>query len=148
MTTTTFKTTQQRATDFDHNYHYSEKHSSSNMPEYVRHNLDVYNEVNGLSAVYQTGQSYYHGDYSLPSTEVELSRDGGTDTKLIKVNELSESDFDDEKCVEYIKELTEELGLESVDDLHNFYLALMDNNALANRYGKTLEITPVFQNHE
>ena len=134
-------------TDFDHNYHNSEKHSSSNVPEYVRHNLDVYNEFMGMSAVYQNGQSYIHGDYSTPSTKVELSADGGTDSNLIKLNELYAEDFENEDCVEHLQELIEELALNEVKtiaDLHEVYIDLMDNNSRAEQYADNLDIEPVF----
>lgn len=135
------------ATDFDYNYHYSEKHSSSTVPEYVRHNLDVYNEFMGMSAVYQNAQSYIHGDFSTPSTKVELSADGGTDSSLIKLNELYAEDFEKESCTEYLQELIEELALDDVKtiaDLHEVYIDLMDNNSRAQQYASNLNIEPVF----
>lgn len=137
------------ATDFDHNYHNSEKRSSNNVPEYVRHNLDVYNEFMGMSAVYQNAQSYIHGDYSTPSTQVELSLDGGTDSKLIKLNELYAKDFENEKYIEYLQELIEELALDDVKtiaDLHEVYINLIDNNSRAQQYADNLDIEPVFIN--
>ena len=144
---TTLNNTQNIATDFDYNYHNSEKHSSSNVSEYVRHNLDVYNEFMGMSAVYQNAQSYIHGDYSTPSTQVELSADGGTDSKLIKLNELYAEDFEKETCTEYLQELIEELALDDIKtiaDLHEIYIDLMDNNSRAQQYAKNLDITPDF----
>ncbi len=131
-------------TDFDYNYHNSEKHSSSNMSEYVRHNVDVYNQVMGLDAVYQSAQSYYHGDYSTPSAEVELSVDGGADKRLVKLNELYEEDFTSGKCDEYLKELADEIGLSSISELHNLYLELMDNNSRAQQYAQDLDVSEVF----
>ena len=144
---TTLNNTQNIATDFDHNYHNSEKHSSSNVSEYVRHNLDVYNEFMGMSAVYQNGQSYIHGDYSTPSTKVELSAVGGTDSKLIKLNELYAEDFEKETCTEYLQELIEDLALDDVKtiaDLHEVYIDLMDNNSRAQQYAENIDITPDF----
>lgn len=138
-------------TDFDHNYHNSVKHSSSNCPEYVRHDLDVYNEIFGLSTVYQNAQSYIHGDYSTPSTKVELSANGGTDSKLIKLNELYAEDFEKEKYTEYLQELIEELALDcvkTISDLHEVYIDLMDNNCRAEQYAESLDITPVFIDHD
>lgn len=149
MTTLNNTQTISDTTDFDHNYHNSEKNSSSNMGEYVRHNLDVYNEFFGLSAVYQNGQSYYHGDYSLPSTKVELSADGGTDSKLIKINELCAEDFEKESHTDYLHELIEELAFDDVKtiaDLHEVYIDLMDNNSCAQEYADHLDIEPVFIN--
>lgn len=144
---TTLNNTQVITTDFDHNYHNSEKHSSSNVSEYVRHNLDVYNEFMGMSAVYQNAQSYIHGDLSTPSTKVELSADGGADSKLIKLNELYAEDFENEDCTEYLQELIEKLALDDVEtiaDLHEVYIDLMDNNSRAQQYAEDLDIEPVF----
>ena len=135
------------STDFDYNYHNSEKHSSSKVSEYVRHNLDVYNEFMGMSAVYQNGQSYIHGDHSTPSTKVELSDLGGTDPKLLKLNELYAEDFESEDYVKYMQELIEELALDDVKtiaDLHKVYIDLMDNNSRAQQYAENLDIEPVF----
>ncbi|MGP4716924.1 hypothetical protein ACTXGL_09835 [Psychrobacter sp. T6-6] len=140
-----------KTTDFDHNYHNSQKHSSSNMSEYVRHNLDVYNQVMGLDAVYQNGQSYYHGDHSLPSTQLELSDLGGTDARLLKINALYESDFDKASYAEYLQEIIDDLALDEVktiDDLFHLYVLLMDNNGFANTYADNLDIKPVFNDHE
>ncbi len=144
---TTLNKAQAIATDFDHNYHNSEKHSSSNVSEYVRHNLDVYNEFMGMSAVYQNGESYIHGDYSTPSTKVELSDLGGTDPKLLKLNELYAVDFENEDYVEHLQALIEELALDDVKtiaDLHEVYIDLMDNNSRAQQYAENLDIEPVF----
>jgi|GEM_PF-4818852 len=138
-------------TDFDHNYHSSQKHSSNFVSEYVLHNLDVYNEVMGMSAVYQAGQSYIHGDYSTPSAKLELSEDGGADGRLIKINNLYEADFDDETCSEYLQEMVGDLeieGINTVSDLRNLYLELMDNNSLAQQYADNLDIEPVFLSDE
>lgn len=135
------------ATDFDHNYHYSEKHDEGLSTEYTRHLIDVYNEINGLSVVYQNGMSFYNNDYSTPSTKVELSADGGTDPKLLKLNELYAEDFENEDYVEHLQELIEELALDDVKtiaDLHEVYIDLMDNNSRAQQYADNLDITPVF----
>lgn len=124
-------------TSFDSTYYGSSKHSSSNMPEYTLHGIDVYNQVMGLNAVYQTGMSYYHGDYSLPCTEVELSADGGTDEKLIKVNSLCAEDFEHDHYIAFLKELIDELALDEVKtiaDLHELYIDVMDNNRMAQQY--------------
>ena len=144
MTTSNLKVT---TTDFEYNYHYSEKHGNNNEPDYIRHNLDIYNELMGFSAVYQSGQSYYHGDYSLPSTKVELSDGGGTDPVLLKVNALYESDIDN-MSNEDMNEFIESLNCTSIktrEDVRTVYLELMDNNSRADQYAQSLDIEPVFQ---
>ena len=104
------------ATIFESNYHYSEHRGNMNCDEYVRHNVDVYNtimiEENGVhdtfQTVYQNGMHHIHGDYSLPSTELELSEDGGADTFLCEIDrEFYEEDFNgpnNEKIAEFLEE--------------------------------------------
>lgn len=133
-------------TDFDINYHSSKKHSSSNMSEYVRHNLDIFNEVNGLQAVYQSGLSYYHGDYSLPSTEVLLSEDGGTNYALSQINDLDESYFDniDE---DYIKDLNC-AHITTKEQVIETYWLIKHNNKKAAKLGDAYEPDVVLLEHD
>lgn len=124
-------------TVFDVTYYSSQKHSSSNMSEYTRHNLDVFNEVNGLYAVYQNGNDYYHGDYSLPSTDVELSTDGGTADALLKINDLDEDSFD-----MINEDFIKDLGCEHIKtkaDVIETYWVLKYNNAQALKVGEAYE---------
>lgn len=141
---TTLKNCQLDTTDFEHDYFNSEKHSDANTEEYVRHNMSIYNEVAGLDAVYQNGLSFYHGHYALPSTAVELSADGGTSPKLMKINDLTAADFENGQCASHLRELVGYLGLSSLAELRNLHTTLMANNMRAQTYADQLEIEPVF----
>jgi len=126
------------ATIFDSNYHYSEYHGNMNCEEYIRHNIDVFNtitvEENGVQdtfqTVYQTGCHYIHGDYSLPSTELELSEDGGADTFLCEIDrEFYESDFDhlnNKKITEFLEEKNHRI-INTHEKLWLLYDFLRDN---------------------
>lgn len=79
-----------------------------------------------LQSVAQAGQSYYHGDYSLPSETLGYSAGGGCSEFLVKINEMLESDFDDLDAEDY-EDLKSELGLDvAVDDLLKIYVYLSD----------------------
>ena len=130
-----------RRSAFDYNYHFSEKHSSSSMPEYVRHTMDIYNEVDGLSAVYQNGQRHYHGNLSTPSIEYELSQDGGTDKVLITVNKLTAVEINalnEEKVAALISTLNHN-SLKTKADILSLHAVLMENNAAVSEYAEKAE---------
>ena len=136
--------------DFEHEYHYSEKHGNSNCSDYVRHNIDVFNDVMGLQTVYQTGLSYYHGDYSLPSAKLELSVDGGTDSALVKLNDMTREDIAKLTDIE-VSELVEYLDrdfITNMADICQVYELLIENNIKAQEYLDNLDITPVFQDND
>jgi hypothetical protein len=127
-------------TDFESNYHDSQKAGNSTYGEYMLHNIDVYNKiiVDGaeLWAVYQTGQSYDHNDYDCPSPDLALSEDGGTSKVLTKIDRLYESDFDDEEAI--MEALEEVKGLcpviDSVEKLKAVYDALNGNLPVLSDY--------------
>lgn len=123
-------------TEFESQYHSSQKHSSNNMSEYVRHNADIFNEVNGLQAIYQNAEHYHHGDYSLPSTKFELSGDGGTDKALLLIDWLDEDELDaiDDN---FIKELNCD-HINTKEAVIETYWALKLNNRLAEVVGDCL----------
>lgn len=118
---------------FDYNYHNSI--IAGNRPHgfYVLHNIDVFNTIRvddvELSAVYQTGIDYYYNDYDCPSPNLSLSENADTSDVLIILNNLVESDFEND---EYINERLEEVQelcqvINSVDKLLDVYHALNDN---------------------
>lgn len=128
-------------TDFDCNYHGCEIHESSNTPAYVRHNIDVYNEVLGLSAVYQNAQHYYHSNYSTPSTEFELSKDGGTDNALMIINALDVEDIDgftEDDVAQVIKDIYHD-SIKTKADIYAVHAALKKNNIKAQEYATSIE---------
>jgi hypothetical protein len=130
-----------RRGNFDWSYHFSKTHSSSSMPEYVRHNIDVFNEVDGLDAVYQNGLRHYHGNLSTPSIEYELSEAGGTDKILVTINKLTAVKIgalnDDE-----VEILINDLGydkLKTKADILSLHAVLMENNAAVSEYAEKAE---------
>lgn len=132
---------------FDYNYHFSE-----NCGDYVRHVVDVYNEVElkgvRFSAVYQTGISLIAGDYSKPDPELELSMDGGSSRVLVVVDKMVESDFnDDDRIHYYLKECDHEY-IKTVGDLWALYAALSNNEISANNYLESQDIEPKFLKKE
>lgn len=130
-----------RRSAFNYNYHFSETHSSKSMPEYVRHNMDIYNKVDGLSAVYQNGQRHYHGNLATPSIEYELSEYGGTDKVLIAVNKLSAVQINalsDADVEEFITEIDYD-GFNTKADILSLHSALMENNAAVSEYAEKAE---------
>jgi hypothetical protein len=121
-------------TSFDTNYHAAVKHSSSNVQDYVRHEIDVYNQIIindsiKLDAVYQTAQSYLHNDCRTPSANLELSEDSGTSKLLVLVNRLYESDFEDaaniNESLAEAKALCSEVN--TVEKLRQLYDTLNNN---------------------
>lgn len=130
--------------NFNHNYYGSVKHSYSTVPEYTRHEIDVYNTVRGLEAVYQTGLDYYHNTHATPHETLELSTDGGTDKRLVKVSEIEQSDFDNPQYKEYLTDIIEEIDLDSVktvEDLEALYNELERNKEEAQQYMDNLDLT-------
>lgn len=121
------------ATPFSCTYHHSTKAGNHLHGKYVLHHIDVYNEIIigdvVLQAVYQSGISYQYNDFSCPNPELELSEAGGTDKTLIKINELYESDFDDEELISEKLEGINELCpiIDNVEKLFQLYVALNDN---------------------
>lgn len=137
--------------EFDYNYHNSEKHYDSHAnEEYVRHNIDIYNTLSfkgtDFSAVYQTGCSYQNNNYSSPSKKIELSDDGGTDSVLITINQMVESDFEDMNIVEYYIEECNSRDINNKDDLIALYEAINENLIQAQNYFDSIseDIEPVF----
>lgn len=130
-----------RRGDFDWSYHFSETHSSSSMPEYMRHNMDVFNEVDGLDAIYQNGLRHYHGNLSTPSIEYELSEAGGTDKVLVAINKLTAVEINalsDNEVATFINDLEYE-GLKTKADILSLHAVLMENNAAVSEYAEKAE---------
>ncbi len=118
---------------FDYNYHYSQKAGNSTHGRYMLHIIDVYNVINidgiELHAVYQCGISYDYNDYNCPSPNLELSEEGGTSKVLVIIDQLYESDFEDEESIletlEEVKELC--YVIDSIEKLKAVYDVLNDN---------------------
>lgn len=126
-------------TAFEYNYHNSKW---CNDREYLIHNADIYNKIKfkdlELQAVYQDGQTYFNNDYSQPRNVPELVDAMGTDRILIVVNQISESDFDND---EYVAYYIEQIGNEAIttkEELRALYQALMSNNVAAKQFYKDL----------
>ena len=129
-----------RTTPFEHNYHSSEVHSSSNVAEYVRHNMDVYNEIDGLSAVYRNG-GYGYGDFSTPSTEYLLSEDGGADRVLVIIDLLCVDEingFTDDDMVQVLEDLSYD-AIKTKADILDLHAVIQENLAAANAYAQGVE---------
>lgn len=130
-----------KITPFDYNWHSAKKHESSTMPAYVRHNMDVYNEINGLGAVYQSGLSRYNDDYSLPAKEFELSIHAGTDNALVVINGFTTEDIDgftESDMVQVIEDINEDF-IKTKADIYVIHAALMQNNIDAQKYACGIE---------
>lgn len=88
-------------TPFNYTYHHSRK-AGNPHGIYILHNIDVYNEIIvddvKLRAVYRLGESYKHNDSNCPTPELELS-ERGTNEILILINNLYESDFEDNELI-------------------------------------------------
>ena len=126
------------ATTFESNYHYSDNcgGGSTSMYEYIRHNIDVYNEITieekgvteTFQAMYQTGMHYIHNNYSLPSYELELSDTEGTSELIYKiVNDLGESDFEDPTKISNFLEDNNHKIINTLEKLWEMYYFLRDN---------------------
>lgn len=128
-------------TPFDHNYHYMQTCDSSTMPTYVRHNMDVYNEINGMSVVYQNGKYNYNNDFKLPSTEFELDESAGTDNALMIINSLTVEDIDgfDEADVAQVVEDVYHDSIKTKADIYAIHAALKSNNIKAQEYATSIE---------
>ena len=125
---------------FDYNYNGSTKAGNDMNGFYVFHNVDVFNSIMiddiELQAIYQTGMSYTHNDYSFPRNELELSEDAGTDEVLMKINDLYESDFDDINLIDNVLEKIKELCPlnNNADKLFKIYQTLNDNRPALNHF--------------
>lgn len=138
---TSAEATEIEVTQFDYNDHSVERHESSTVPAYVRHNMDVYNEINGLSAIYQNGLSYYNDDRSLPAKEFELSVHGGTDNALLVINGFTTEDIDgftESDMVQVIEDINEDF-INTKADVYAFHAVLMQNNINAQKYATSIE---------
>jgi hypothetical protein len=72
-------------------YYGAKKHSSSNISEYVRHEIDVWIEFEGETATYQTGVGFYGNDFNCPREGLslyEISNDA--------LRDLDNDDLDEE----------------------------------------------------
>ncbi len=120
-----------QTTSFDYNYHSAQKHGNNNYGEYVRHNIDIYNKIGGFDAVYQTSGSYDYNDYSCPSPELSLSKDGGTDRVLCIIDGLCQSDIDalqnDQEAMEELIEKINNNQIKTLADIQNYYDAINEN---------------------
>lgn len=131
-------------TDFEHNFHGHVIHSSRNGGDYVRHEVDIYNTVCCLDAVYQNGLSYLGNDYDRPDPRLQLSPDGGADERLVTVDQLTESELDALKDSEDLAEFLEEVSLDGIDSwesLAALFGELRDNEHAANIYLRNLEFS-------
>jgi hypothetical protein len=133
-------------TEFDSNRYDSEKVGNHTYGRYVFHSMDVYNIIKienlELQAIYQNGISYYHEDDDCPSNELELSELGGSDKVLVKINEITETDFDNKKWINEILEEVKELCpvIDSLDKLKEVYKVLKDNQPRISDYVDDSEI--------
>lgn len=140
-------------TSFDYNYHSSQKAGNYTHGEYVFHNIDVFNiiNVNGveLHAVYQCGMSYDYNDYNCPSQNLALSEAGGTSEVLVIIDQLYESDFEDESTILETLKKVEELCpvIDSVEKLKAVYDALNDNRPSLSEFLDPDEYTDNFDDY-
>lgn len=135
MTNTTTNTLTITTTAFDSNYHGAQAAGSRTYAcgLYVLHNIDVYNEIvvgeTRLRAVYQTAQYYMHQDYNCPDYDLALSSDGDSSWALVRINQLSDSDFEENgEAFDILEEISEIIPeIVTINDLRALYDALNDN---------------------
>ena len=136
---------------FDHDYFDSQEYFDNQLGEqYIRHNINIYNKLmfKGVSfdAMYQTGCSFRHGDYTLPCNTLELSVDDRTDRTLIEVSRLTHADLNDEDSVENIINFLGCPSVENKDDIIELMTALEDNLRASRAYLERLDIDLVINN--
>lgn len=125
-------------TAFERQYHYSLQHTAPSGEEYTRNVVDIHNAVYGMVAIYQNGLSFINGSHGSPSVKVELSSEGGTDWRLVKVDEMG---IDGIESIEQddLKDLIDSFQLPTLktrDDLRSLYLALKQNHIDAEAYNE------------
>ena len=127
-------------TDFDFEHHFSKKAGNNTYGEYVYHAVTAFNRIKidevELYAVYQTGEFDIHNDYDCPSNELLLSKEGGTSDALLIINDLYQSDFEDQ---ELMNETLEKLKkccsvIDSIEKLQAVYDALNDNKPFLSQF--------------
>lgn len=124
------------STPFDYTYHHSKKAGNHLHGFYVFHSVDIYNSIIiddlEFQAVYQTGIYYLYNDYDCPCPEPALSETAGTDDFLLKINELYESDFDNNDLIVSALEEINELcpHINNIDKLVQIYNVLNDNRPM------------------
>lgn len=136
---------------FNHDYFDSQEYFDNHLGEqYIRHNINVYNKLvfKGVSfdAMYQTGCSFRHGDYTLPCNTLELSVDDRTDRTLIEVSRLTHADLNSKDSVENIINFLGCPSVENKDDIIELMAALKDNLKESRDYLDTLDIDLVVNN--
>lgn len=136
---------------FDHDYFDSQEYFDNQLGEqYIRHNINIYNKLMfkgvNFDAMYQTGCSFRHGDYTLPCNTLELSVDDRTDRTLIEVSRLTHADLNDEDSVENIINFLGCPSVENKDDIIELMSALEDNLRESRDYLDMLDIDLVINN--
>lgn len=120
------------ATKFEHTYHCAMQAGNAKNGTYLINNIDVYNKIIiddiELQAFYQIGRSYQFNDYSFPNPKLELS-EACTSDVLLKINNLYESDFENDELInEALAEIMELCpAIDNIDKLFRVYEFLNDN---------------------
>lgn len=127
-------------TQFDSNYHGNTEKGCSTYEYYTFHEVDVFNEIiidgEVLQAVYQTGMSNLHNDYSCPDPDLEMSEEGGASHILYLVSNMYESDFDNQEIVEDILLEVRELSkvIKTKEDIYQLWDFLRNNKPCIEDY--------------
>jgi hypothetical protein len=94
--------------------HSAQLHGNNNCSDYYFFNSDTYCDVtivkdgveNTYNANLQPGQYYYHGDYSLPSENIDYSHEAGCHEFIIGLCNSDAESLDDDE----VSELCEDAG--------------------------------------
>lgn len=140
---------QVQTNDFKHKYHYSERHGGGDVPEYICHNIKVFNSVMGLHAAYTTGL-VYGWELENPRATLKLDETSGADTILIKTSQLHPdaiAGMTDSDVVRFLHKLSGGYfdNIRTKEDFLKFHEAIIENQVRANKYLENLAISPIFK---
>jgi len=106
--------------------HSAELKTSNNISDYFYINADICIEIEinetRYEATLQTGHSYHHGDYSLPSNSLSVYSEGNSGLLLL----LDQNSISSQKDADYINDTAETAY--TLDELLEIQQALMEVN--------------------
>jgi len=120
-----------KSSSFDTNYHGSRKAGDRQYGEYIFHNVDAWktitiNDRYKFVAIWQNGVSYLHNEHKYPSTDFEISEDGGAHELIVLVDNMYESDFDGDVSDQVDAANTLCQAIKSAEDLRQLYVFLAE----------------------
>jgi hypothetical protein len=127
-----------------HDYSYSKRIESNLVDDYVFHHLTVVKELiigdRKFDLIYDTGCSFYHNNYSLPSPNLTLDIDSETPEFACEISRMYEQDLSDEA----LKYLHDEYGahfIETIDELQEIYTLITEQVDCADDYISDEDVT-------